>query len=142
MKRCLLCLLTLPLLWSAAPAAQRVNPSVMVDGKYVLALSTVDHFLSAWQERRQDDARALLTRELTGRYSADDLASMLSGLSSPHHEAFEVGSGKPLSATRFAFDVIYYEYYTGMTSHTPRPTPSTIVVVEAKPGTWLIDKLP
>jgi hypothetical protein len=89
------------------------------------------------------DARALLTRELAARYSADDLTSMLSGVSSPHHESFEVGPGKKLSGARvsFSFDVILYEYYTGMKSG-PRPAPSTIVVVEAEPGKWLVDKLP
>jgi len=122
--------------------AQGGRSRQVVDEDYVLALSTANHFLCAWQLRKQDEARSLLSHELINRYSADELSSILSGLSNPHHQSYEVSLGRRLSAKRYAFDVILYEHYTGTKYHNERPRSSRIVLVRVGPEKWLVDKLP
>lgn len=136
---------------SVAPALASTNaparrPSaaqaVTVDDNYILALSTADDFLHAWAQRDAAAARALLTPAAIKRQTSDELTQRLVGVSSPHHESYEVGRGRKLSATRYAFDVVLYQYLTDMGANGPRPAPSRIVVVEVSPGRWLVDSFP
>jgi hypothetical protein len=130
------------IIFSPITAAQIGRSHQIVDQDYILALSTANRFLCAWQLRRQDEARSVLTRELINRYSSDELSSILSGLSNPHHQSFEVGSGRRLSGRRYAFEVILYEHYTGTKYHRERSKPSRIVLIKVGPEKWLVDRLP
>jgi hypothetical protein len=122
--------------------AQNASPRVTVDDNYILALATADEFLHAWAHRDADAGRTLLTPAALQRNAADQVTTMFQGTSSPHHESYEIGPGRRLTATKYAFDVIQYEYLTGMNASDPRPTPSHLVVVEVAPGRWLVDEFP
>jgi hypothetical protein len=124
--------------WAQRPPA----PSIPVDDHYILALSTADHFLHAWATRDADAGRTTLTPAAIARYSAEQIAMLFQGVSSPHHESFEIGPGHALSPTKYAFDVIQYEYLTNMNFHGSRRRPARLVVVEVKPNTWLVDEFP
>ena len=126
----------------SAAARQRPSPALVVDDGYILALATADQFAYAWAFRHADEGRALLTPAALGRYTPDALATLLSGVSSPHHESFEIGPGRKLAPTKYAFDLIQYDYMTKMGFSGPRPKPGRIVVVEAAPERWLVDEFP
>jgi hypothetical protein len=130
------------LVLSSLAAAQRTTPEIIVDDNYILALSAADQFAFAWAFRRADEGRALLTPAALRRYSAEDLTTLLQGVSSPHHESFEIGPGRQLSPTKYAFDLIQYEYLTKMGVRGPRPKPARLVVVEVAPEQWLVDEFP
>src|SRR5437868_13378646 len=68
----------------------------MVDQDYVLALAAADRFLCAWRLRDQDAGLALVSDRLKRRRGEKELRSYLSGLSNPHHAAFEVSAGRRL----------------------------------------------
>lgn len=143
MKTRLASVLVLALISAAPlPLASAAPPAVIVDDHYILALSTADDFLHAWAHRDADAGRRLLTPAALQRAGADDITAMFQGTSSPHHESFEVGPGRKLSPTKYAFDVIQYEYLAGMNAHDPRPAPSRLVVVEVSPGRWLVEEFP
>src|SRR5579864_1153449 len=131
---------------AAAVFGQRSMPpvkaGVMVDDHYILALAAADTFLHAWAARDVTEARAVLTPAATARYSPDELATLIQGTSSPHHESFEIGPGARLSPTKYAFDVIEYLYMTNMGANDPRPKPARLVVVQTGPETWLVDEFP
>src|SRR5579862_3404705 len=134
MRTFCVCALVLAVLVSSSVAfSQRGAPTIIVDDNYILALSTADQFAYAWAFRRADDGRALLTPAALRRYSNDALTTLLQGASSPHHESFEIGPGHKLSSTKYAFDVIQYEYLTKMNVRGPRPKPSRLVIVEVGP---------
>jgi hypothetical protein len=127
---------------SFASAQRTTTPEIVVDDSYILALSAADQFAFAWAFRRADEGRATLTPAALRRHSPEDLTTLLQGVSSPHHESFEIGPGRKLSPTKYAFDVIQYDYLTKMGVRGPRPKPSRLVVVEVAPGQWLVDEFP
>jgi hypothetical protein len=137
------CGLALVLAASSSAWAQRPPaPTIPVDDHYILALSTADQFLHAWATRDADAGRATLTPAVITRYSADEIATLFQGVSSPHHESFEIGPGHALSPAKYAFDVIQYEYLTNMNFHGSRRRPARLVVVQVEPDTWLVDEFP
>ncbi len=111
------------------------------DNDYVSALSVADRFLTAWQWRRQDDGIALISGSLRKRMSEQDLRSYISGISNPHHEAFEICSGKKLDDGRMAFTIMLYEVYTGYPGVYPTGPSRLILSGDAQRG-WLVDELP
>jgi hypothetical protein len=125
---------------SSLVAAPRAEPPIIVDDHYILALSTADQFLHAWAFRSADEGRTVLTPAAIRRHSAEELTMLFQGVSSPHHESFEIGPGHKISPTKYAFDIIEYEYLTNMNSSGPRPKPSRLVVVEVASGKWLVDE--
>ena len=114
----------------------------MVDQDYALALSSANRFLCAWQARNPEEGLGLVSETLKSRKSTEELRAYISGLSNPHHEAFEVGNGKRLSDKQVGFEVRLYEHYTGAEWRRPRPQSSRIVLVEEQPGDWRVDELP
>lgn len=143
MKTLRVCALVLAALVSSSSVwAQRGSSPVIVDDNYILALNAADEFLHAWATRDAVAGRATLTPAAIKRHSPDDLAMVFQGVSSPHHESFEIGPGRRLSATKYAFDVIEYAYMTKMGARDPRPTPARIVVVQVAPEKWLVDEFP
>ncbi len=108
---------------------------------YVEALSVADQFMTAWEWRRQDDGLKLISDSLKNKESEDDLRDYVSGISNPHHEAFEVYSGKKLPDGRISFNVMTYETYTGYPSVYPSG-PTLIILSKDAHGKWKVDKLP
>jgi hypothetical protein len=132
------------LLATSAPAQKptKGRAGESIDQDYVLALSTANHFLAAWAARSEDEGLALLTPRLKNKYPEEYFRSYISGLSNPHHQAFEVGRGKRLPSGYFSFPVAMYECYTGQKESYDHLKPLTIVVIQTGPDTWLVDELP
>ena len=143
MKPLHVCALALALTASSSAWAQRAPATAIpVDDHYILALSAADQFLHAWATRDAAAGRATLTAAAIKRYSAEQLAALFQGVSSPHHESFEIGPGHALSPTKYVFEIIQYEYLTNMNFKGPRPRPARLVVVQVTPDTWLVDEFP
>ena len=141
-KAVYVCVLALAFAASASLLAQRTALPSPVDDHYILALSAADEFLHAWATRDVEAGRATLTPAAVGRYSAEGLATLIQGVSSPHHESYEIGPGHRETPTKYVFDVIQYEYLTNMNVNEPRPAPARLVVVEIAPNSWRIDEFP
>lgn len=105
------------------------------------ALSAVDRFLEDWRMRRQDDGLALCSPALKRRAGEAYLRMFFSGLSNPHHAAYEVSFGRPLKHNMVRFNVRLYETYTGHDERT-LPQKAEIVAVKGFDGKWSIDRLP
>jgi hypothetical protein len=143
MKPLFVCVLALMLAMSSSAWGQRAQaPSIRVDDHYILALGAADRFLHAWATRDADLGRTTLAPAALARYSAEQTATLFQGVSSPHHESFEIGPGHALSPTKYAFDIIQYEYLTNMHVNQPRPTPARLVVIQVAADTWLVDEIP
>jgi len=138
------CLLGM-MIFAANPApAQTSKRSTgnSINQDYVLALSAADQFMYAWATRNQDDGLALLSPRLKNKFPEDYFRYYLTGLSNPHHQAFEVGRGKRLTSGGFSFPVVMYEHYTGQKETNGPPRTLTIGVIQAGPENWLVDELP
>ncbi len=138
-------ILTALLVSVACFAARRTAPKAnadIVDQNYVLALSAANRFLFAWQTRDQTRGLALLSPGIRHRRTEEDLQTSISGMSNPHHEAYEVTSGKRLSDGRYAFEVRLYVHYTAEWWRAPGPKLSRIVLTKKGPEEWLVDELP
>lgn len=109
---------------------------------YVLALSAADRFLGAWQWRDQEKGLSLLSPRLRKSRSEDDLRMYISGISNPHHQAFEIGAGWRLKDGRYSFAVRLYEHYTAQKKLGPKPPLQTLVVVKTAPAEWKVDRPP
>ncbi|MDA2931462.1 hypothetical protein MYX84_16205 [Acidobacteria bacterium AH-259-O06] len=145
MKISWIIVITCTLLCNATLSGQvRSQLRGFVDQDYVLALSTANKFLSAWQTRDQAAGLSLLSPSLRSRDSEDELRLYISGLSNPYHASFEIGPGEQLPDGRFAFEVRLYEHYRGqrIQERRLRPTPSRIVLIQIGPEDWLVDQLP
>lgn len=128
---------------SAAAGLRDESPrSKLIDQDYVLALHTVNRFLCAWTMRRQEEGLQLVSPSLKKRFAEEALRMYISGISNPHHAAFEVGRGRRLDAQRYAFEVTFYEHYTGQKTSFKRPEPMKLVVVQIGSEEWLVDELP
>jgi hypothetical protein len=113
-----------------------------IDQDYVLALSAADQFLFAWATRNEDEGMSVLSARLKNKYPEEYFRSFLSGISNPHHQAFEVGRGKRLPSGGFAFPVTMYEHYSGQKESNQHPKPLRIVVIQAGPESWSVDEMP
>ena len=128
---------------SSAPAQKTQKPSAgSIDQDYVLALTAADQFMFAWATRNQDDGLALLSLRLKNKFPEEYFRYYFTGLSNPHHQAFEVGRGKRLPSGEFSFPVAMYMHYTGQKENIGHPKLLTIVVIQAGPEGWLVDELP
>jgi hypothetical protein len=124
----------------SSPQGDR-SATKIVDRNYILALSATNRFLNAWRMRDQDAGLSMLSGRVK-QQPLDNLRSYISGLSSPHHEAFEIFNGRSLPGGRFAFDVRLYEYYKDQDDSAEVPKPSRIVLVKNSAQEWLVDELP
>ena len=112
------------------------------DGNYVLALSAANHFLEAWRWRRREEEFKLLSDSLKHKLSEELQFEYLSGISNPHHEAYEICSGKWLSSHRISFQVQLFLAVTGSTSWSQQPQRSRIVMERGANNEWRVDELP
>jgi hypothetical protein len=138
------CLLGLIILAANSAPAQKPRSRVSgaLDQDYVLALAAADQFMFAWATRNQDDGLALLSPRLKNKYPEDYFRYYLTGLSNPHHQAFEVGRGRRLPSGAFSFPVAMFMHYSGQKESVPSQKPLTIVVIQSGPESWLVDELP
>lgn len=132
----LLLLAALPLM------ARQTRQQTTLEPNAIAALGTADRFLAAWQMRNQDTGFALLSSRLKSQEPESDLRMYLSGLSNPHHAAFEIGIGQKLAEGRYAFEVRLYEVVTGSQEKQLRPKPTRIVLQKTAGNEWQVDALP
>lgn len=134
--------------------AQPVTPlsSTSINADYVRALFTADKFLSAWKNRNVEAGLALLSPEVKNKLPNDQLASYISGTSSPSHAAFEIKSGRRIANNRYTFEVKLYEYLHSATPESQTwncPQSAKIILVKIgvdnpkfRVGNWLVNELP
>ena len=137
MRRLGLFLLLVVIASSTAIGAEKV-----VNQDYILALSGANRFLCAWQWRDQDAGLKLLSPTLRKKHSEYDLRMWISGVSNPHHQAFEIQSGRRLSVGRYLFPVRLYLHQTDQLEKQIVPRMSRIVMVKDGLEQWLVDELP
>lgn len=140
----LACLLAVLIFTPGSAPAQRPRSRAagVMDQDYVLALTAADQFMFAWATRNQDDGLALLSPLLKKKFPEDYFRYYISGLSNPHHQAFEIGRGRRLPSGGFSFPVTLFTHYTGQKETISNPKPNMIVVVQSGPEIWLVDELP
>jgi hypothetical protein len=113
---------------------------------YVQALQTANTFLHAWLDRDAKDGLSLMSTVLL-KPPADSTAAehtawlqlYMSGLSNPHHQAFEIHEGKVVDRDHFSFPVTLYELATG------QPTAnaySNFIELVHESGGWRVLILP
>jgi len=90
-----------------------VTSQVYINTDYICALSAANEFLSAWRARHRDKGIAPLSPRLLQTKGEQWWRDEISGISNPHHEAYEICNGHRLPDGRFVFDVRLYEHYTG-----------------------------
>lgn len=136
--------LALILLWNIPPgSAKPLVPDTPVE--YLNALQIADSFLSAWLERDQDSGISLMSARLRNRTPPEKeehehvLRDFVSGISAPHHQAFEISSGRKIHADRYSFPVTLYEYADGDKGGFSYR--SALELVRENEG-WRVDKLP
>lgn len=118
-------------------------PDAPVDTDYIMALTTADRFMQAWSSRDAQGGYSLLTEQLQKSRDKADLMQAISGLSNPHHQAYEIADGRRADRDTFQFSVWTYEWYTGeQVPAAARPKPRTITLRLQSDGQWLVDQLP
>lgn len=107
---------------------------------YLEALQTANAFLWAWVTRDAEAGFGLISDRLRAQIKDESwLRQFLVGLSNPHHQAFEIGRGRKQTASRYAFPVTLYEFYTG--ERAGFRYPGTLELVK-QGGRWRVDRLP
>jgi hypothetical protein len=116
--------------------------SVYVDSDYILALTAANRFLEAWRTRHQDNGIAAISGDAIREKGEQYWRNMISGISNPHHQAYEVGEGSRIDDRRFAFRVWLHELYTGEEHPgAPRDRGRVLVVREVGHGQWRVDEI-
>ncbi|MHB8077889.1 MAG: hypothetical protein ACYDIE_01365 [Candidatus Krumholzibacteriia bacterium] len=129
---------------AAAPAPPRRAPEAPA-ASYLEALRVADLFLGAWARRDVDGGLALVSAAVIDGESGGraelrgGVAGYLSGVSNPHHEAFEIGPGRQVVPDRYSFPVRLFELYLG--ESTGVAYGDTLEVVR-QGGEWRVDRLP
>jgi hypothetical protein len=114
-----------------------------IDTDYVLALSSANKFLEAWRGRRQDAGLALLSPRLIKTRTEDQWRMAISGASNPHHQSYEIISGRRLPDGRIQFDIWLYDHYTGQQDKTStRGKPEHIMLIKVNNKEWKVDGVP
>jgi len=113
---------------------------------YLQALRVADMFLAAWAQRDPDAGLALLSPGVLARDPDSSRADLrgglrqyMTGLSNPHHEAFEIGAGNPVGPDRLSFPVRLFEIYLGESTGM---TYSDTLEVVRHGDEWRVDRLP
>lgn len=125
-----------------AAAADRPVEDTVDPGEYSGALAAANHFCHAWQTRDYATGRALLTSRLVRKYPEDDLQTAIVGLSSPHHDAWEISGGERISDGRIAFKLRLFLAYTGERDRRHESPVERIVMQRDDAGTWRVDEFP
>lgn len=123
-------------------AAQKrvLRPQDKIDADYVEALGTANEFLSAWQLRDQTKF-TMFSQNIRKHHSEEELREYLSGVSNPHHAAYEICDGKRMGAKSYGFRVRLYTHYTG--ENVKNPKPAQVILRLVKEGQdWKVDNMP
>lgn len=123
---------------SAFPKSKTIAP---VDSDYVLALSTANDFLRAWQTRDREAGILLLTDRLKQRTSEDALENFFS-CTAGKSQSFEIARGRKVAPGRYRFPVSLFQKAVSPGTRWLRPQTSSLVVVRTDGSEWSIDKLP
>ncbi len=83
-----------------------------------------------------------MSPRIRAKYREEDLRMYISGISNPHHAAFEIGAGVPVAVGRFAFNVRMYEHYTGEKWKAKRGRMVRLVLIKIGPEDWRVEELP
>jgi len=91
-------------------SAQLIGPSDNVPSAYIRALNVANRFLEDWRTGNVGDATELLSRRLRAEIKDNSwFAEYVTGLSNPHHLAYEIIGVQLEKADRYSFHVILYE---------------------------------
>lgn len=126
---------------TAASICLAAKHSVELDRDRVMALGAADRFLAAWQMRDQGRGLALVSASVKKRYTETQIREYLSGMSNPHHAAFEVFDGKRVKSA-YEFRVRLFEHYTGEERASELPGDLRIRLVKVGGEDWQVDNLP
>lgn len=114
-----------------------------VDRGYVFALTAANDFLHQWAHRDWPEGVKLLSPRLLKSRDRDELEMEISGPSNPHHQAFEIGTGRKDGDERYIFEVTLYCHYSYMKEPIePMVTEITLAADPANPERWLVDEMP
>jgi hypothetical protein len=114
--------------------------SKIITADYTKALQVVDSFLYSWVNRNAKDGIQFISKNLRDKIGDDEwIRQYMTGLSNPHHMAFEINSGRIKIGKGFLFDVTLYELVTY--SECSKKYSSTIEVIKEN-NEWRIDILP
>lgn len=116
--------------------------TLMIDHNYLLALNTLDNFLHAWITRDFIEGPKYITAGLKNSEQGN-LKSFFSGISNPHHQAYEVIGSNYINNNTIRFKVWLYEHVTGQTFEPVKhPQPYYIDVVKIDAELWLVNTMP
>lgn len=120
----------------AHPAAARSKkqPAASSDPGYVLALSTANRFLVAWQSGDLADGIVLLSDGIRRTENADKLEEFFS---SGSDRGFEIGAGHHDSG-HYSFPVVLVSTKDGRVARRS----SFMIVMLSGEKDWVVDKLP
>jgi len=120
--------------------AQQSGPGNGVPASYIKALSVANRFLEGWKTGNFGDAPELLSRRLRREIKDPSwFAQYMTGLSNPHHLAFEIIGVQSEKADRYSFHVVLYEL--AMDAQAGDRFGSTFDLVK-QGDEWKIDVLP
>jgi len=112
---------------------------------YVAALHVANSFLHAWLARNPEEGLRLISPRLhepspnSDAYSYESwLRQYLTGLSGPHHQAFEIGPGRG-RGSQFAFPVTLYEFTRGDAVAVGYTSTLELIRIQDR---WYVDRLP
>jgi hypothetical protein len=125
----LLALVTITPVW-----AKSRKPAPTPDSGYVVALSTANRFLVAWQSGDLANGIVLVSDGIRHTQNADKFEEFFSGDSD---RAFEIGAGRG-NHRRYNFPVVLV---TAKGSQLSRHS-SFMVLVSSGKNDWVVDKLP
>ena len=84
----------------------------------------------------------LLSTRLKNLYPKYDLQNAISGLSNPHHHAFEIFNGRRLENGVYEFQIFFYDHYTGEQVEFDKGKSEPLRITKGQDGKWYIDSLP
>ena len=125
---------------AGSPPSRSIEPDPESSAEYLEALQAADAFLWAWINRDADEGLGLLSDRLRKEiHDESRLQDFMTGLSNPHHQAFEISRAPGSTGSRYVFTVTLYEFYTGEPAGFKYV--STLEVIK-QGELWRIDRLP
>ncbi len=92
--------------------------------------------------RDAERGKMFLAEALRSSQSKDDWDLALSGVSNPHHAAYEIERWEKVGATKYRFYVWLYHHYTGEPNSKIEKGPAGIVEVDKEGQYYRVVKVP
>ena len=108
---------------------------------YAAALAVVNRYYAAWQKHDPAAARAELSDRLVSWFAQTD-EQMLDWPRNPHHEAYEISTGKAKGEGRYIFQVRLFYRFLGQADERLETDGGEVAVVRDEQGRWRLDQLP